>query len=323
MRENNIIAGEAEAEKSLADLLLGKSEKLSRSYLKDQFRNKNILLNNRVPDGGEIIRRGDLITLKIPLKRKVILKNTSPLKILFEDDYILAVDKPAGMAVHPGCGHYSDTLINLLMNHCNLDEYELGSKDKLSFGLVSRLDKNTSGVLIVSKSPQVQAKLQRDKSIKKEYSALVEGRMSVESGGINIPLIRDPENRFRMTADENGRPAETLFKVKERYRKYTLLEVLIITGRTHQIRAHLALSGYPVAGDTLYGGSFSDVSGIRRVMLHSESISFIHPENNSKITITAPLPGDILQALRNLRDYSTKAEPQGSGNKDSGKNNEN
>ncbi|NLB34732.1 MAG: RluA family pseudouridine synthase [Elusimicrobia bacterium] len=285
----------------LLDFLFLKFENISISYLRDQCLNENILLDGQPVSCDEIIRTGQIINLKFSLEKRLIFKNPTPLKILFEDDYILAVNKPAGMVVHPGCGHYSDTLINLLMNHFNIEEFGLSSGERLNFGLIGRLDKDSSGLLLVSKIPIVQTKLQIDKTVIKKYLALIEGEIKEDKGRISLPLIRDKENRFRMIASQEGNPAETLFRVEKRYMGYSLLSVEIKTGRTHQIRAHFASGGYPLAGDVLYGGSLSENLGIERLMLHSKSIKFTHPKTQEIIKISAPVPSDMARVLSKLQ----------------------
>lgn len=296
---------ERDCGRSVKDILKKHSQSLSSSYLNHKFSQGAVILNGRSVKGGEVTVSGDEIRLYFKLDKPVIFKSRIPLDILYEDEYLLALNKPPNLAVHPGCGNYSDTLLNRLMNHFNIDEYQLNSKEKLPFGFIGRLDKETSGVILVSKDPSVQYYFQKEAErgrVDKTYIALVEGRPKKSTREISIPLKRDPNNRMRMIASEAGKEARTTYRVIENFGDYALISIKIETGRTHQIRAHMSLIGCPLAGDIIYGGIRNKDLFMDRVMLHSESISFTHPLTSEKMEVSALLAGDIIQTLGIIKE---------------------
>jgi 23S rRNA pseudouridine1911/1915/1917 synthase len=221
-----------------------------------------------------------------------------PLDILYEDGDILAVNKPAGMTVHPSPGHPSSTLVNAILAHCT-DLSGIGGV--LRPGIVHRLDRDTSGVILVAKHDAAHNALARqlkERSVEKVYVALVQGTPKPPEGVIDAPIARDPRNRQRMAIVPAGRESVTAYRVTERLRGYSLLEVRPKTGRTHQIRVHLAAIGHPIAGDRVYGKP-SDI--VRRQFLHAARITFAHPATGARMTIEAPLAGDLRAALDALR----------------------
>ncbi len=219
-----------------------------------------------------------------------------PLEILYEDADLAVVVKPRGMVVHPAAGHSEGTLVNALLG--NLNELS-GIGGEKRPGIVHRLDKDTSGVMMVAKNDETQTELSRmlkDREIEKHYLALAEGRMKEKEGVIEAPIGRSKKDRKKMAVDPEGRPAVTEWRVIAEGRNCSLLDVHILTGRTHQIRVHLRSIGHPVCGDPLYGYE----RGVRVpcLMLHARSLSFRHPGNHEKMTFQAPLPGDFLKGLR-------------------------
>jgi len=220
-----------------------------------------------------------------------------PVKVLYEDASVLAIDKPAGLVVHAGAGNHSGTLVNRLV-HRFQSLSNVGGE--LRPGIVHRLDKETSGVLLVARTDAAHRALAAqfaDRSVEKTYLALVQGRMNADSGRVTKPIARDPRHRTRMTAKlESGRAALTDYKVKERFPKFTYLEVRIGTGRTHQIRVHLASLGHPVAGDRLYGAAPAD-----RMFLHARRIGFTSPATGDRVMVESPLPPELAQWLDALR----------------------
>ncbi len=227
-----------------------------------------------------------------------------PLRILYEDEGVIAVDKPAGMVVHAGAGTHSGTMVNALLHHFGQLSRVGGD---LRPGIVHRLDKLTSGVILVARTDQAHRALARQfssRSVEKVYLALVHGRIEQETGRVDRPITRDPRRRTRMTARlEHGRSALTTFRVIERFARATYLEVRISTGRTHQIRVHLSSIGYPVAGDTLYGAPprIEGQPGLERYFLHAHRIRFVSPANGHEVIVEAPLPGELGQWLDGLR----------------------
>lgn len=216
-----------------------------------------------------------------------------PLDILYEDDDVVAVNKPAGLVVHAGAGRSSGTLVNALLNHF---QHLSSVGGDLRPGIVHRLDKGTSGVLLVARTDAAHRSLAAQfsgRTVDKTYLALVQGRPASERGTIDLPISRDPERRTRMTARlASGRHAHTEYQVLERFDKFTLLEVHIGTGRTHQIRVHLAALGHPVAGDPLYGAAAQPE--LNRPWLHALRIRFDSPSSGERLTVEAPVPPELV-----------------------------
>jgi 23S rRNA pseudouridine1911/1915/1917 synthase len=223
-----------------------------------------------------------------------------PVEILYADDDVIAVNKPAGMVVHAGAGCHSGTLVNALLHH--FDSLSAAGGEERP-GIVHRLDRYTSGVLLVARNDAAHRSLQEQfarRSVEKHYLALVEGTLRPDEGKILKPISRDPIRRTRMTTrSAKGRKAHTEYRVLKRYEKYTYLDVRIGTGRTHQIRVHLASVGHPVAGDKLYGGSATE-SG--RYFLHAHHISFDSPATGERITVAAPLAEELEAFLARLSE---------------------
>ena len=219
-----------------------------------------------------------------------------PLEILYEDRDLAVVVKPRGMVVHPAAGHSEGTLVNALLG--NLEELS-GIGGEKRPGIVHRLDKDTSGVMMVAKNDETQTELSRmlkDREIEKHYLALTEGIMKEKEGVIEAPIGRSKKDRKKMAVDPDGRPAVTEWKVLAEGRNCSLLDVHILTGRTHQIRVHMRSIQHPVCGDPLYGFE----KGVKApcLMLHARSLSFVHPRTKEKKTFQAPLPGDFLKGLK-------------------------
>ena len=218
-----------------------------------------------------------------------------PLDVLYEDADVVAVNKPAGMVVHAGAGNYSGTLVNALLHRFGGLS---GVGGALRPGIVHRLDRYTSGVLLVAKNDDAHRRLAAQfagRQVEKTYLALIQGEIRADTGRIERPISRDPVRRTRMTARlATGRAAWSEYRVLRRFRGFTFLEVRIGTGRTHQIRVHLASAGYPVAGDTLYGAAAKSAgAGPGRFFLHSHRIRFRRPSDGEEIAVTAPLPADL------------------------------
>ena len=219
-----------------------------------------------------------------------------PLDILWEDADLAVVVKPRGMVVHPAAGHSEGTLVNALL--ANLDELS-GIGGEKRPGIVHRLDKDTSGVMMVAKNDRTQAELSRmlkDREIEKHYLALTEGLMKEPEGRIEAPIGRSRKDRKKMAVDPEGREAVTEWKTVAEGRNCSLLDVHILTGRTHQIRVHMRSIGHPVCGDPLYG--IGKGAKVPCLMLHARSLSFLHPRTKEKMTFQAPLPGDFLKGLK-------------------------
>ncbi|HLH38548.1 MAG TPA: RluA family pseudouridine synthase [Bryobacteraceae bacterium] len=269
----------------------------SRSRIQSWINNGRVLVNGAPAKPSLMLRGGEKIEVSPseppPLKAE---PEDLPVEILYEDAAVIAVNKPAGLTVHAGAGTHSGTLVNRLVHH-------FGSLSRIGGelrpGIVHRLDRGTSGVLLVARSDAAHRALAAqfaERSVEKIYLALVEGEMPADSGRISRPITRDPARRTRMTARlEHGRAALTEYRVLRRFGGFTYLQVRIGTGRTHQIRAHFAAIGHPVAGDRLYGARAG-----RRIFLHAWKIAFTTPASGERIAIEAPLPEELEQWVAEL-----------------------
>lgn len=222
------------------------------------------------------------------------------LSVIYEDGSIMVIDKPKGIAVHPGAGRSAGTLVNLLLGR-------LGSLSSIGGvarpGIVHRLDKDTSGLMVVAKTDEAHIRLSADLSARRmgrTYRAIVKGNFSEEAGRIDVPLSRNANDRKKITASPEGRSAVTLFRVLERFRGYTLLELKLQTGRTHQIRAHLSYIGHPVAGDSQYGGEKGEL-GLSSQALHAIRLDLLHPDDGRKMSFESEPCGEFRAALSLLR----------------------
>ena len=280
------------------DVLLSEATDLSRSRV------ASLMEDGLCVSGGKEIRKagtkvpeGQEIVLTVPAPREAIPQAEDiPLEILYEDSDLAVVIKPRGMVVHPAAGHPDGTLVNALL--ANLDSLG-GIGGELRPGIVHRLDKETSGLMLVAKNDETQEALSRmlkDREIEKHYRALAEGKFKEPEGEIDAPIDRSKKDRKKMAVDPKGRPALTRWKVLAEGHGCTLLDVHILTGRTHQIRVHLKSVGHPVCGDELYGNQ----RGVKVpcLMLHAYSLSFEHPRTKEKMIFQAPLPDDFMKGLK-------------------------
>ena len=231
-----------------------------------------------------------------------------PLHVVYQDDDVLIVDKPAGLVTHPAPGHRTGTLVNALLALEPADGARLGTIAGINRpGIVHRLDRDTSGLLMVARNDRAQASLMgqlKARRIKKAYLALVAGSVSAALGRIEAPIGRDPKHRTRMAVVPDGRPSVTGYRVRERFAGWTLLELDLVTGRTHQIRVHLEAIGHPVAGDPVYGTGTSrrGPAGLARLFLHAWRLELIAPSDGHLIRATAPLPAELERVLATLRE---------------------
>jgi 23S rRNA pseudouridine1911/1915/1917 synthase len=277
--------------------LLDQMPQYSRSRLQSWIKDGLVLVNGSAARASLILRGGESISVSPgELPPVNAAPEDLPLDILYQDDAVIAIDKPADMVVHAGAGNHSGTLVNRLVHH-----FAALSKvgGELRPGIVHRLDKGTSGVLLVARTDAAHQALAAQfsgRTVEKTYLALVQGQVAADSGRIFTPIERDPSRRLRMTTKTGkGRPALTEYRVRRRFEKFTFLEVRIHTGRTHQIRVHLASIGHPVAGDRLYGGQAA-----ARVFLHAWRIVFTSPATGERVTVEAPLPDDLTAWLASL-----------------------
>ena len=294
---NVIETSGAEAGRRLDHVVSAALPQYSRARIQEWIEAGRVRVDGMARKASCRLRGGERIEVEPAEPRPLRAEPESiPLDILFEDDDVIALNKPAGLVVHVGAGRHSGTLVNALLYHFG----ELSSVGgDLRPGIVHRLDAGTSGVLLVARHDAAHRALAAQfagRTVEKVYLALVQGRVKRESGIVTKPIARDPLRRTRMTTRlASGRSAHTEYKVLKRYEKFTLLEVRIGTGRTHQIRVHLASLGHPVAGDTLYGAA-AQIPGkqaLGRPWLHAWRISFDHPTTRERLTIEAPLAPEL------------------------------
>jgi 23S rRNA pseudouridine1911/1915/1917 synthase len=276
-------------------------EGLSRTQVQQLIADGCILVNGKTSKPGYPLQLHDAIRVlrTLPTSGPLDVKPRAlPLDILYEDEYLLIVNKAAGMVVHPAPGHYDDTLVNALLARYPA----LQAQREMRPGIVHRLDRDTSGLLIVAKDQQTRAALieqMKQRSITKRYQALVEGVVALDKGSIEAPIGRDPRHRQQMTITATeSREARTHFRVLERFTRHTLLLLQLETGRTHQIRVHLQAIGHPVVGDPVYGSGRSYASiPLQRQFLHAHQLAFVHPVSGQHMQFEAPLPGDLQKIL--------------------------
>ena len=270
----------------------------SRSRVQRLIKDNKIKVNGKIINNSYLIKLNDEISVELEIDSDVDVQGEDiPLDIIYEDDDLLIINKESGMVVHPAPGHYSGTLVNAL-----LYRYSLSGGDSFRPGIVHRLDKDTSGLMIVAKNEWAHDKLSSmisKKEVERKYLAIVSGVIKHDTGTIDAPVGRDENNRQKMAVtDHNGKDAITHFKVLERFSNSTYIECKLDTGRTHQIRVHMAYIGYPVLNDPLYGrGKCTDFGQ----MLHSYSIRFSHPRDGREIFFTVNPPKEFLNMLDELR----------------------
>lgn len=295
-------AGPGRADRFAADLT-----GLSRSYV------QRLMTEGLVTAGGRPLRANAIVTPGTALRVEVppavpaapVPEPEIEVPVVYEDADLLIVDKPAGLVVHPAPGHPSGTLVNALLGRGG--ETFGGIAGVRRPGIVHRLDRDTSGLLIVARTDAAQASVMaqlKARRVKKTYLALVQGSVAAAVGRIEAPVGRDPGHRTRMAVTASGRPATTGYRVRERFDGWTLLELDLVTGRTHQIRVHLAAIGHPVAGDTVYGSGTSrrGPDGLERLFLHAWRLELTSPSSGRLIRAEAPLPVDLEVVLGGLRD---------------------
>ena len=245
---------------------------------------------------------GDELVISLPDPAEVdVVPQDIPLDVVYEDGDVIVVNKPVGMVVHPAAGHPDGTLVNALLYHCG--KSLSGINGELRPGIVHRIDRDTSGLLIAAKNDfahQALAEQLQDHSLYREYEAVCVGTLREDAGTVDAPIGRHPVERKKMAVDrKNGRPAVTHWQVLERYPGYTHIRCRLETGRTHQIRVHMASIGHPLLGDTVYGAK-KPVPGLAGQCLHARRLSFIHPRTGERVTVECPLPDYFTQVLARL-----------------------
>jgi 23S rRNA pseudouridine1911/1915/1917 synthase len=280
----------------------------TRSQIQRLIAAELVRVEERPAKAGTLLRAGQTVRVeRPPVPAAALRPEAIDLVVLFEDDWLLAIDKPPGLVVHPAPGHWQGTLVHALLHR--LGEASPGL-DPGRLGLVHRLDKDTSGVLVVAKDAATLADLARqfrNRAVTKRYLALVRGRMASPRGVVDRPIARHPVHRKRMAVRAGGRAARTRYEVVERFACATLVRLFPESGRTHQIRVHLAALGHPVLGDAIYGRSPAAAAGsLGRHALHAESLAFQHPATGRPVAISAPLPPDFAAALAELRESAAR-----------------
>ncbi len=276
----------------------------SRSFLQKLVGEGQVLAEGKPVKSNYKISAGEQISLSVPdAVEPEIVPEPIPLDILYEDASLLVINKPKGMVVHPCPGHYSGTLVNALMYHCK-DQLS-GINGVMRPGIVHRIDQNTTGSLVVCKTDAAHrflAQQLKDHSITRKYRAIVHGNLKEEEGTVNAPIGRHPVDRKKMAVNERcGRNAVTHYRVLERFGSFTYLECRLETGRTHQIRVHMASIGHPLLGDDVYGPSRCPIPGLTGQTLHAMTLGFIHPETGTYMEFEAPLPEYFENLLEKLR----------------------
>ena len=279
----------------------------SRSYLQKIIKDGNVLVNGEPKKSSYRLEDGDEVTADLPeLKSPDIEPENIPLDILYEDDSILMVNKPKGMVVHPSAGHYSGTLVNAIMYHCK--DSLSGINGQIRPGIVHRIDMDTTGSLIVCKNDESHVNIAeqiKEHTVNRIYVGIVCGNVTEDEGTIEGAIGRHPVDRKKMAVNEkNGKPAITHYKVLERFGNYTYMQFQLETGRTHQIRVHMASIGHPLLGDTLYSSGRSPFKHLQGQTLHAKTIGFVHPKSGEYMEFSAPLPEYFDNLLKLLKSRS-------------------
>ena len=290
-----------ETETGRIDKLLSERLDYSRSQIQQWLKEEQVRVNGEVVRANYKVKAADHIELQIPEPQELAIEAEDlPLTIVYEDQDVAVVNKPQGLVVHPAAGHESGTLVNALMYHIK----DLSSiNGVIRPGIVHRIDKDTSGLLMVAKNDKAHESLAeqlKEKTSVRKYLALVHGEISHDKGEINAPIGRSKTDRKMQAVIETGKPAVTHFQVVERFEGYTLIELQLETGRTHQIRVHMKYIGYPVAGDPLYGPK-KTLPG-QGQFLHAKTLGFVHPATGEYMEFEAPLPEIFEKTLEQLRN---------------------
>lgn len=289
------VAAGLRLDKAVADFT-----ELSRSLANEQIKNGQILVNGQAKKAKYAVKEGDVVSYEVPeLEEVEYVAEELPLEIVYQDEDVAVVNKGQGMVVHPSAGHTSGTLVNALMYHIK----DLsGINGVLRPGIVHRIDKDTSGLLMIAKNDQAHLALAdelKDKKSLRKYWAIVHGNLPNDRGVIEAPIGRSEKDRKKQAVTAKGKPALTRFQVLERFGDYTLVELQLETGRTHQIRVHMAYIGHPVAGDEVYGPR-KTLKG-RGQFLHARTLGFTHPRTGEVLEFTAEAPAIFQETLEKLR----------------------
>lgn len=292
---------EKEENNRLDKLITTIDNTISRTAVKRLIEAGKIKINSKIEKPSYEVKIGDVIEIEdeIPKESHLVAQDI-PIDVIYEDNDILVVNKPKGMVVHPGNGNPDGTLANAVMGLCGDTLSGIGGE--IRPGIIHRLDKDTSGIIVVAKNDRAHIDISnqiKNRQTTKKYIALVRGQIKEDEATINMPIGRSTKDRKKMAVRKDGKEAITHFKVLKRYDDYTLLELKIDTGRTHQIRVHMAEIGHPVVGDYIYSNG-KNPFGVTGQMLHSKKIEFIHPTTKKRIEFEAPLPEYFQEVLNSL-----------------------
>lgn len=314
IQRRTAVVPDAAAGRRLDQVLAELFPEYSRSRLSAWVKSGDVLLDGAIARPRDPVRGGETLSLAVVETIQVeAVAEAIPLQVLYEDDQLLVLDKPVGLVVHPGAGNPAGTLMNALLYR----DPDLARLPRA--GIVHRLDKDTSGVMVVARTLEAQTALVAQLSardVHRQYLAVVVGAL-VSGGTVDAAIDRHPRDRLRMAVREDGKPAITHYRLRERFRAHTALECRLETGRTHQIRVHMAHLKHPIVGDPLYGGALklpkgatdaltAALRGFKRQALHAQVLEFTHPTTGASLRCEAPLPDDLQQLLEALREDSAQ-----------------
>ena len=303
-----LVTHPSDTNQRLDRFLSEKIKELSRAQTQRLVDTGNVQVNKKTVKSSQKLRIGDRVEVefKIPGPLKIQAEDI-PLTIISEDKQFLIIDKPSGLVVHPGAGVRQGTLANALLFHYP-EIKDIGPEERP--GIVHRLDKETSGLMVIARTPRAFVHLQRqfkNKMVDKHYLGLILGKMSSKQGKITWPIGRHPKHGARVSVKtRKPRPAETRYAVQQVFERFTLLDIQPITGRTHQIRVHLAAAGHPIVGDRRYGRQPVKIRS-PRLFLHAHRLSFLHPETNKRVEFTSPLPEDLKNFLNKIEEQAQES----------------
>ncbi|GLG89978.1 pseudouridine synthase [Sellimonas catena] len=306
--ENKVLQAEEFVGERIDKFLSCRLEEVSRSYIQKLIKEGHVSVNGKPVKANYKLGAGDEISVEIPeAKEPDILPEDIPLDILYEDQDILVVNKPKGMVVHPAAGHYSGTLVNALMYHCK--DSLSGINGVMRPGIVHRIDMDTTGSLLVCKNDEahrILAEQLKEHTIRREYHAIVYGNIKEDTGTVDAPIGRHPTDRKKMSINhKNGKQAVTHYEVLERFGNFTYIRCRLETGRTHQIRVHMASLHHPLLGDEVYGpSSRPPFPGMKGQVLHAKILGIYHPATGEYMEFDAPLPQYFVDLLQKLRRKS-------------------
>lgn len=309
MNKENLIVIDEDKDNRLDVFLAEQYEELSRSYLQKLIKDENIKVNGKIEKPKYLVQVGDVIEVELPKEKSILIEPENiSLNIVYEDDDIIIVNKPQGMVVHPAPGNYTGTLVNALLYHCGSNLSTINGI--MRPGIVHRVDKDTSGLLLVAKndfSHEALAHQFKEHSTTRKYSAIVTGNIKENEATIDAPIGRNPVDRLKRAVIQDGKNATTHFKVLEQFKDFTHIEARLETGRTHQIRVHLAYIGKPLLGDPMYGSKNSKFN-LKGQVLHAATLGFIHPTKGEYVEFTSDLPEYFNKIIRILRANYSKEQ---------------